>query len=92
MNDNSHASTPGPWVVRSGYVCHSGVVAVCQMRDETNEAANAALIAAAPDLLAALKAFVPICTEHQKTELWVRHDQDGELRLCDDCHAEWLVW
>lgn len=42
-------------------------------------------------LLVALKAFVPMCPEHQKPRLWVRHDQDGTLDMCDDCYEEWLA-
>ena len=52
---------------------------------------DTALILTAPDMLAALKALVPMCAEHQKPRVWVRHDPDGTLDMCEDCYEEWLA-
>ncbi len=62
------AYTPGPWFVFGNGHCVGGPhhgnetagVAMCAMRlrDEEENAANARLIAAAPDLLAALRAVL----------------------------------
>lgn len=60
--------TPGPWIMHSGMVWDAkGEVGIARMdRDEPNTEPcerdnNARLIAAAPELLEALKNLLPIC-------------------------------
>jgi hypothetical protein len=51
------AHTPGPWTIVDGVVtCPDGLPLYTGMRPKEEDEANALLIAAAPDLLAACKA------------------------------------
>lgn len=64
------AHTPGPWTTfprggnRGVDICHSGnkALAVTVHDPEENDDANSNLIAAAPDLLAALKSIAEGCS------------------------------
>jgi hypothetical protein len=62
MSETTH--TPGPWVVEGDWVTDVATdgniceVSMPSSEDEAEQAANAHLIAAAPDLLAALRRFM----------------------------------
>lgn len=96
---NGFRFTPGPWVVdESRYegsvnrlepFRHIGMVSQFQHDAESREqnAANAKLIAAAPDLLIALKGIVDNA-EQRAFEDWLsRTAPSGD---CDSVHSQWL--
>ena len=73
--------TPGPWEVNGNHrldICagNAGVVATVLAPTTVNGKANARLIAAAPDLLAALEVFVGLCPMCYS----------GQECLDDNCH------
>jgi len=78
MNNSKH--TPGPWmaaemgVIANGLTTH-GNFYVCSLIDPNNEEdkANARLIAAAPDMLEALKLAYGR----------IKHDDDCDWRACN---------
>lgn len=60
--------TPGPWMVQNGKIvekCYNGFV-IADVRNATEvmaDEANACLIAAAPELLEACKAYIRYCDD-----------------------------
>lgn len=50
--------TPGPWVESGEFILGADHTTICQARDEDAWEANAQLIAAAPELLAALEGLM----------------------------------
>ena len=86
--------TPGPWIVRtdlqfdhggaivsSTYDCYdncSNLVAICDVQSMPN-AANARLIAAAPDMLAALEII---------SQSWPAHDSESASPVADAMAAK----
>jgi len=71
MTDNTTKHTPGPWDISQGYIWASARK-VANLSDGTafegawtdpEQNANASLIAASPDLLAALRAVLPLAQE-----------------------------
>ena len=65
--------TPGPWTIQEQADGHLGIyqthALVATIRHKPEESANARLIAAAPDLLAALEACLPIVDAHRRYAL-----------------------
>ena len=65
----SDRHTPGPWHVRADalsgetYIVAAGQL-VARIQSPTNGKANARLIAAAPELLAAVHALLTMCDQH----------------------------
>lgn len=70
-----NAHTPGPWHIGDGtriIGANSQRVSVCDDNHATPGLANARLIAAAPDLLAALKAIADTTCNHGPNEVCCR--------------------
>jgi hypothetical protein len=63
---NTHS--PGPWIVIGSTVCSGNTRVVCYEEGADNWDANAGLIAAAPDMLAALRE----CVAAEDSESYVR--------------------
>ena len=88
-NMNTHTHTPGPWFIlglsvstiadKNGAVVAElpALKAQAEIMDQAARIANARLIAAAPDLLAALSGLVDVQPESETLE----HDLNG----CDGC-------
>ena len=95
MEQTKH--TPGPWIyseVKGDHVVHGpegDCITWCNGVRAPN-AANARLIAAAPDLLAALRTMVDYMLESHEDELTSQHagdaDHDGQApEVCSYCVA-----
>ena len=73
--------TPGPWEINERYIIarsKRGLRTICQWSSYSDEP-NARLIAAAPDLLAALRAMV---------DAWDMSGEEGQhRRIWDDARA-----
>jgi hypothetical protein len=95
--------TPGPWLVHDGdeIVTYDQrgtrwYIAACARyptNDDTQRAANARLIAAAPELLALAKQYASECGECGGTRLKPTYDQGewAEDAPCAECAAIWAV-
>lgn len=74
--------TPGPWIVNSGQIYGEDGDTICMMQAmgymDPMDDANAALIAASPDLLAALKSLIEDMAEAHADELATNHHGDGK--------------
>lgn len=91
MSDSKH--TPGPWTINSNHVEHvegtpdetyTTTVAIIPLiafegRGRDEQAANAALIAAAPDMLAALVACAEMLSEIAGTDFTMWTQEGGTL-------------
>lgn len=85
------AHTPGPWKWRQSYtkgepqeiVIHAGAIDICSMLagDIEDEEADAALIAAAPDLLAALEAQIAPRAKGWRVTDWEMRDEQARAAI-----------
>ena len=79
--------TPGPWTVNDGEIVGGGFVlgmvygAISDVGSDHECHANARLIAAAPDLLAALKAMMDV--QDSTDDCWC----DDGVRPCEACQC-----
>lgn len=77
--------TPGPWTLgkglytvreqsatgRDGFIARTHIPGEWRARDEEEQQANARLIAAAPDLLAAIEAFPGFLADCEEGDKWI---------------------
>lgn len=75
--------TPGPWKVDRPYIRGAGraIASLESWRNEVEDAANARLIAAAPELLECLKHIQGIVSESQGVAGW---HQNGQVASWDE--------
>ena len=90
MSAEKVGATPGPWMGSGSYVlAPDGFVAMvgCVHRDSLVCAANGALIAAAPDLLALAKRYASECAQCDGDGriLVTFNDREAEYDPCEAC-------
>jgi hypothetical protein len=73
--------TPGPWIAQDPHVVTEDGKIICDVRHAGTFNRNADLIAAAPKLLAACKAMLPIAEREEAVLASVHDNYPDELRL-----------